>query len=177
MESALPLAVAEMLDREMIRDVVMRYSRAVDRRDFEALRQVYWPEAIDDHGAYNGPVAEFFDWVDQRTRNWDRTVHNICQIIVDLKGAEAGVETYFMAYHKKPRPDGGWFDELVGGRYVDRMVKRNGEWRILHRIVLFEWFRHFSDSFEFEESPWRNARRGARKPDDVIYSFLGDLLA
>ncbi len=162
-------AIKELQDREAIRDCMHRYSRAIDRRDFDLLKTVFWPEAIDEHGAYNGPVSEFWAWVDQRTKHWERTMHSLAQIIIDLNGDEAAAETYFTAYHKKPKPDGTWFDEYVAGRYIDRMVKRGGEWRILHRIVAFEWFRHMPDSADWASSPFGAAQRGAHKPDDPIY--------
>ncbi len=168
--------VQELYDREMIRVCMHRYTRAIDRRDFDLLKTCFWPDAIDEHGGYNGPVSEFWDWVYTRTLNWERTVHSLSQIMIDLRGEEAAAETYFTAYHKKPRPEGGWFDELVGGRYVDRMVKKQGEWRIQHRICVFEWFRHFPDSFEFDNSPWAVAVRGQRLPDDPIYRHFAGLL-
>jgi hypothetical protein len=31
---------------------------------------------------------------------------------------------------------------LVGGRYIDRFEERNGEWRILARVVTMEWSEH-----------------------------------
>jgi 3-phenylpropionate/cinnamic acid dioxygenase small subunit len=162
-------AILELLDREAIRDCLHRYSRGIDRRDFDLLKTVFWQDAIDEHGAYNGPVSEFWAWVDQRTKHWDRTMHALAQTIIDLDGEEASAETYFTAYHKKPRPDGTWFDEYVGGRYIDRMVKKSNEWRIQHRIVAFEWFRHMPDSSDWTNSPFGAAHRGARMPEDPIY--------
>jgi hypothetical protein len=164
----------ELQDREAIRDCLHRYSRGIDRRDFELLKTVFWPDAIDEHGAYNGPVSEFWAWVDQRTKHWERTMHSLSQIIIDLEGDEASVETYFTAYHKKPKADGTWFDEYVGGRYIDRMIKKGDEWRIQHRVVAFEWFRHMPDSADWTNSPFGTAQRGARKPEDLIYGLLKD---
>lgn len=45
-----PDLLQQMLDREAIRDLVWRYCRAVDRRDFAALSALYHPDAIDEHG-------------------------------------------------------------------------------------------------------------------------------
>ena len=46
-------AILELLDREAIRDCLHRYSRGIDRRDFDLLKTVFWQDAIDEHGAYN----------------------------------------------------------------------------------------------------------------------------
>ena len=40
----------ELLDRAELTDLVMRYSRGVDRRDFALIRSTYHDDAIDDHG-------------------------------------------------------------------------------------------------------------------------------
>ena len=51
-----------LADREAIRTLVYAYCRAVDRRDFDWLRTLYHPDAIDDHTPYfNGPASEFID--------------------------------------------------------------------------------------------------------------------
>ncbi len=143
----------------------------MDRRDFQLLKTCYWPDASEEHGA----VTDFFVWLDVRTRDWDRTMFCLSQIIIDLEGDVAAVETYFHGYRKRPKPTGGWFDEFVSGRYVDKMTKRQGEWRIQHRIVVFEWFRHLPDCMDVVGSPFGAARRGARKPADPIYALLGRL--
>jgi hypothetical protein len=40
---------AQLADREAIKHCVLRYCRGLDRLDEAMLREVYWPEAIDDH--------------------------------------------------------------------------------------------------------------------------------
>ena len=47
----LPVAqlVAELADREAIRDCLYRYCRGVDRCDEQMLRSAYWEDAYDDH--------------------------------------------------------------------------------------------------------------------------------
>jgi len=176
-DSASEAKLKEIFAKDAIRDCLNRYSRAIDRRDFGLLKTVFWPEAIDEHGAFNGPVSEFWAWAAERTVTWDRTMHSLGQIIIDVRGDEAGVETYFTAYHKKPKPDGSWFDEFVAGRYIDRMSCRGGEWRIQHRIVAYDWFRHLADSTEFDNSPFGTAQRGCRDETDPIYRLLSGIIA
>jgi hypothetical protein len=175
----MPLAkmpLQEAIDREAIRNCLHHLSRAVDRRDFDLLAKCYWPEAIEEHGAFNGAIADFLVWLDVRTRDWDRTMFSLSQIIIDLDGDRAAVETYFNGYRKRPKPEGGWFDEFVSGRYVDKMTKRQDEWRIEHRTVVFEWFRQLPDSMDFAGSPFGAAQRGAHKPADPLYALLKDLV-
>ncbi len=38
------------------------------------------------------------------------------------------------------RIDGAEKLRLTGGRYVDRLERRDGEWRIAERVVVLEWY-------------------------------------
>ena len=42
---AYPEAVLALLDKQAVTETLLRYCRAVDRRDAELMRKVYWPEA------------------------------------------------------------------------------------------------------------------------------------
>jgi SnoaL-like domain len=42
--------LAHLLDESAIRQLLARYSRAIDRRDYELLRSCYHPDAVDEHG-------------------------------------------------------------------------------------------------------------------------------
>lgn len=174
--SASRISLEDALAREAIRDRLCRITRAVDRRDFGLMRECYWPDAIETHGAYNGNFQGFLEWLNERTRDWDRTMFSLGQTVIDLKQDRAAAETYFTGLRRKPKPEGGWFDEFVAGRYADILTKRGDEWRIQHRTVLFEWYRQLPDSFDFEGSPFGAAKRGARAPNDPMYALFGDLI-
>lgn len=46
--------VRELHDRQVIRQVVERYARSVDRQDKDILVSCYHSDAIDDHGMFVG---------------------------------------------------------------------------------------------------------------------------
>jgi hypothetical protein len=48
-----------LLDRQTIHDVLMRYSRGLDRHDRKVLESIYWPDALDDHITYRGDPQGF----------------------------------------------------------------------------------------------------------------------
>lgn len=139
----------DLASREAIRDCLMRYARAIDRMDRALLERVYWPEATDDHGSYSGSAAGFIDWVFPVLAAMEQTSHKLENILIELSGDDARVETYFEAYHRVPRPGGQPYDLVVGGRYADWLQCRGGEWRIRARTVIYDWMREYPDSADW----------------------------
>jgi hypothetical protein len=141
-----------LLDREAIRDVLMRYSRGIDRCDRALLESVYWPEAVDDHGSFTGKALDFIDWALGVLQTMDQTSHMLGNILIRLNGDCAYVETYFEAYHRIRRESGSPYDAVLGGRYVDRMERRGDEWRIGDRLAIYDWVREFADSADWSSN-------------------------
>jgi hypothetical protein len=138
----------QLIDREAIRDCVARVARGEDRRDAELLRGAYWPDATDDHGIFVGTFDEYLAWVVPGAAAVLTTLHTLGQSLIELRGEHALAETHVTAYH---RIDMGTEhrDLVIGGRYVDRMHKRNGEWRIATRTMLYDWQRDFGRSVDW----------------------------
>ena len=127
----------EILDREAIRDCLMRYARGVDRFDRELILSAFHPDFIDEHGKFVGTREEFADWaLDQHSTTHLSTQHFLMNHRCDLAGETAHSETYFMfvGMNRKGKPL-----QLNGGRYVDRLEKRDGTWAIAYRELLRDW--------------------------------------
>ena len=61
---------------------------------------------------------------------------------------------------------------IVAGRYLDRMEKRNGEWRILRRVYVMDWNQNNTATVSWDSPFYASLRtRGARTPDDPWDSF------
>src|SRR5215210_6467344 len=58
--------IRRLIDRAGIQDLMARYARSVDRRDWDAVRSTFHPDAHDDHGDYKGDVDGFITWVSER---------------------------------------------------------------------------------------------------------------
>jgi hypothetical protein len=128
-----------LLAERAIREVVLRYARGIDRLDLELVRSCYWPEATDVHGTFTGSRDEFVDWVGPLLRRQSMTMHTLANILVESAGDTATAETYGVAYHSgEPAGDLRW-NYAAGFRYVDRLARRDGEWRIADRITVVEW--------------------------------------
>lgn len=137
------LTIEQLLARQEIADVILRYARGVDRLDMDLVRSCYHPDAYDEHGAtrFAGNVDEFIEAARSFLPRWTATQHFMGNMLIEVDGNVARAETYAVAYHRREDADGSGKDDVMGIRYVDRFEKREGEWRIAHRVVVTEWRR------------------------------------
>lgn len=152
-------------DRAAIEAALARYCRGVDRCDLAMLKSAYWEDSVDDHGSFVGPGWAFAEAVVPALLSMKQTMHAISNAHIELMGEWAKVETYCVAYHLIPAPAGD-AEMVVGGRYLDRFEKRNGEWRIKHRLYVMDWNQNgpataIWDQGLFAQLKTRGARAGA----------------
>jgi len=158
----------DLVAQQEIRDVLIRYTRGIDRMDAELVRSCYWPRAYDDHGAFQGTAEGFVEWVQQVLSYFDATMHFIGNQLVEVDGDVAHAESYCVAYHRRqPREGEQGHDLVVALRYVDRLERRDGEWRIADRKCVFDWTRHDPITAEWDLPP--KALRGQRDRTDPVY--------
>jgi ketosteroid isomerase-like protein len=129
-------------DKQEITEVLYRYARAVDRKDFDGVAACYFPDAIDNHGGYIGTVDGLIEDMKTRHRTIDSSLHFITNILIDLDldVDVANVESYCLCYlRQQPGEDGvGQSRATIKCRYVDRFERRDGQWGIADRVVVFD---------------------------------------
>ena len=161
-------ALDDLLAKQAIHDVLMRYCRGIDRLDEDLVRSAYHPDAYDDHGTFKGNAWEFATFVIQTLAAVpQRTRHLICNELVEVDGAVAHGEAYVVAHHLFEDGSGRGTLFSFHGRYVDRYERRDGEWKIAHRVVVKDWAesRPFVEAWA-DDSPFAT---GVRSPDDLAY--------
>jgi hypothetical protein len=142
------MGLQELLDREAIRDVIYRYSRGADRHDEALLRSVYHPGARDNHGTFDGLAEDFVTYIMQSGgAGFTAGQHHIGNILIDLDGDVARVESVFVCYLVTDDEDGRHID-VLGGRYWDRFERRDSVWKIADRTVLLDWSEQRRDIVE-----------------------------
>jgi hypothetical protein len=139
-----------LIDRAEIRDVVVRLARGEDRRDGELIRTCYWPDAMNDFGSFVGGFDQYIAWVVPGDPNFPVTQHALGQTYIELAGETAVSETHVASYHRV-KGETQDRDTMIGGRYVDRMEKRDGEWRIAHRTLIYDWERELGASADWSK--------------------------
>jgi hypothetical protein len=162
------MGIEELSAREEIRDVLFRYTRGIDRFDLDLVRSCYHPDAYDDHGTYRGDLDGFLTWVVQALSFFESTMHFIGNQIIDVDGDRGRAESYCIAFHRRgAHADEPAYDLITALRYVDRLERRAGQWRITNRVCVFDWTRR--DPVVGEWS-MEGAVRGTRGDRDPVFS-------
>lgn len=162
-----------LLDKQEIYEVLLRYTRGLDRLDEELLKSCYHPDAHHDHGMFKGLAVDFIAYAMETLVTMDRTMHSIQNALVKIVAERSAVsESYGIAFHRVPSRTSttGYADHTVFVRYLDRFTRRGQEpWRIEQRVVVFEWSR--VDGIDREWALSDAYARGARSRDDGAYAF------
>jgi hypothetical protein len=133
----------ELLDERDIRNVVLTYCRGVDRMDRELVRSCYHDDATEVHGSFTGTIDGYLDWVWRVLSRYERTQHFVGNLLIELRGDRAHVETYGVASHEGDAAD-PTKNLTVGFRYLDRFERRDDcGWRIVQRVAVTDWCRLF----------------------------------
>jgi ketosteroid isomerase-like protein len=160
--------VRYLKDRQDILDCVNVYSRGLDRHDVEILLKAYHADAVDEHGKAINGMPEYPEWVNamhaSRTKmhNHNITTHN-CEIDGDV----AHAESYVLCGLALKDSNDVW---LGCGRYIDRLERRDGVWKIAMRRTMMDWM-FTADGGVFEEA-WYKAEEypeGTRDSSDISY--------
>tara|TARA_Y100001960_G_scaffold124743_1_gene132983 strand:+ start:232 stop:1047 length:816 start_codon:yes stop_codon:yes gene_type:complete len=164
----------EFPDQDEIQNVMARYARAVDRGNWEGIRDVYHPDAQDDHGDYKGNLDGLVAYIRERNGLLTQSIHFLGNCMIEFAGSDVAiVETYFITSHtmdEEAQAAYGTGDGLNPiqfcqfGRYVDRMERRKGEWRIADRICVFESTRIQRDDIPLLKSNWATPKRDNTDP-------------
>ncbi len=125
-----------LLDRQDILDCQVRFSRGMDRFDREAFLSAFHNDAVIAAGEFVGGPAALYDWASKlHEQGQIATHHNLLNHTCDIDGDTAHTETYYL-FVGRNRDDSNW---IAGGRYIDRLEKRGGEWKIALRTNAIEW--------------------------------------
>lgn len=123
--------VQYLMDRTAILDCIARHARGHDRFDVELLTDTYHPDGVDEHGYAINPGPEYAAWANAiHSASAKLHTHNITTHCCEIDGDEAHCESYVIVALLDNSCESA---RLISGRYIDRMERRNGEWRIALR--------------------------------------------
>ena len=134
------------------------------------IRGAYWPEAEVDYGSYKGNAHIFAELVvGALGQQYELTRHALSNTLVEINGDSARSETCVHAGHLLI---GAEEELLFYGRYLDRLEKREGQWKMIHRQVVMDWSKRHPVQDERDSEAFGDLAKGAHCDTDPLYTFL-----
>ena len=149
-------AIQALVDKDAIRDLVLLYSRAVDRQDVALLQDLYTPDATDSHGdSFDGSAADYCKFIAASLPHMPYSGHHVCNHLISVDGDAADGEVYALAFHVIPDQSGGAAhahadahpdahadarqEDFMAVRYIDNYRRcADGKWRFARRVVTYD---------------------------------------
>lgn len=167
--------IHEVADRLAIAETLALYARAIDRCEPALLAEVFTPDARIDYGDGAKSAGETIPGLMAGLGAMRLTQHNISNTVIRITGDTAKAETNCVALHIIPAPEGD-IELTVGGRYLDRLERREGRWRIAERIYVMDWNRTQPATMQLEGGLFDGLqRRGARGAEDPSSAWWDEL--
>ncbi|WP_297493970.1 nuclear transport factor 2 family protein [Acidocella sp.] len=136
MDAARQARLDQLLDKQDILECLGRFSRGMDRFDRAIFLSAFHDDAVMAAGPFVGSPADCYDWArPMHEAGQIATHHNLLNVTIDLDGDTAHTETYYL-FAARNRDASNW---IAGGRYIDRLERRNGVWKIALRTNAIEW--------------------------------------
>ncbi|WP_439135997.1 nuclear transport factor 2 family protein [Pseudomaricurvus sp.] len=133
-------SIENLIAKDAIRDLALLYSRGVDRKDPELLRDLYTKDATDTHGdTFDGTASDYVDFLEKAFPYMPYSGHHVCNHLISVDGDTAEGEVYALAYHILPDGQGGHIEDFMCVRYLDNYQKcDDGRWRFSKRVVTYD---------------------------------------
>ena len=134
------MELGELTDKAEIRELLFRYARAVDDKDWALMSTVFTPAARLDYTSVDGPAGprdEVVGWLERSLAPVPMTQHFITNIEIDLDGDRASVRAMFY----NPMQLSGLTEMCAcGGNYHHQLVRTPDGWRSEQLVEETKWF-------------------------------------
>jgi hypothetical protein len=130
------VALADLLARQAIHDALLRYCWGIDRGDLGLILSAFHADAVDNHSGVEESAVERFTRTVVEGAGM-KTSHNLSNILIQVDGQTASAQSNLIAWHQFEF-EGATYDWVIAGRYLDRFACRDGDWRIIHRTVVYD---------------------------------------
>lgn len=133
---ALEAKLQDLVDRQAIFDCINRNARGNDRFDVDLVTSSYHPDGVHELGRRQISGREYGEHANQAHRAlFDANLHNVTMHTCEIDGDVAHAESYSVGIFLDTGAETG---RILAGRYLDRLEKRDGEWRIMLRRATVE---------------------------------------
>jgi ketosteroid isomerase-like protein len=147
MTSHATISPPEAADRLAIRELIDAYAHCADRRDAKGQMALFTADTrfivfmdattVEPTQQLHGreSLAPVFD----NLNTYAATTHFNGQSTISLNGDRATGESYCLAHHLSVGEDGQRTMMIASIRYLDELVKQDGQWLFAERRLMVDW--------------------------------------
>jgi hypothetical protein len=161
--------IQHLTDRQEILDCIVRNSRGNDRFDMELVASSYHPDGTHELGKDRIPGPKYGEHANHaHGAMCEQNLHHVTMHTCEIDGDVAHAESYVIGVFLNK---GCETSRLLSGRYIDRLEKRDGEWRIVVRRATVEVILEgAAGMLNTEAFRARGYVKGSRDKSDLAYA-------
>lgn len=131
--------IEEVADHIEIIQLIQRYAKALDEKDFGLLRTVFTEDAqlvyLMGEQRIECSILQVDELFRSRLTKCCWTSHLVSNPMIELQGDRAHTSSRVTATHMQIREDGSRNIWIVSGSYEDELVLKTDGWRICKRVT------------------------------------------
>jgi hypothetical protein len=160
--------VRYLLDRTEILDCISRHARGCDRHDIDLITSAYHEDGVDEHGREINAGPQYGAWANSTHAETSQVhTHNITTHSCEISGDTAHADSYVIVVLIGTD---GHTAQFITGRYIDRLERREGRWRIeVRRSTVEGMFIADARVLQSEFFTEKGYLRGTRDHTDLSY--------
>ena len=165
-------ALGSIVARQAVAQRIASLQRGLDRRSQSIMESAFHSDATVDYGVFDGLATGFCELMGKDVGPGPVAFHRTANQWIKLDGEDqARSETYGIIYSPGLRGnrDG---QSMIGGRYLDRHERRDGEWRMCYRQFVLDWNVNAPASGSALPDYTPPTPHGRRQADDPSFIFL-----
>jgi hypothetical protein len=161
--------VQYLRDRSDILDCIARHARGCDRHDADLITSAYHADGVDEHGNVRNTGADYAAWVNPAHAATSAVhTHNVTTHTCDIDGDIAHCDSYVIVVLLATD---GRTAQFISGRYLDRLERRDGQWRIaLRRSTVEVMFTADASVLQSRFFTAQGYLKGSRNRGDLSYA-------
>tara|TARA_Y100001954_G_C15527852_1_gene462612 strand:- start:220 stop:675 length:456 start_codon:yes stop_codon:yes gene_type:complete len=131
--------IHQLEEKQKIVDLTIAYTWIIDHGPRERLREIFTENAvfIIDTRHLNG-IDEIRGKIERTLGGLSSSQHIVSNHQVSIDGDTASSRCYLHAQHTLTGTEGG-DNYVMAGRYIDKLVRVDSEWRIAERQLMLDW--------------------------------------
>lgn len=132
--------LSAIIDRQEIINLLIKYTIAVDTKDWALMAQCFLSDAVADYGEDFG-YYEGYSAIEAVVKSYhlvDVSQHMLSNFVVEINEDSANTICYLHAQHYLPGAKGG-DTYTIGGTYRDELIRTDDGWRIKKRTLSVIW--------------------------------------